>query len=198
MWSVCLSPPGDRNHGCSSRKIGGFRNWKCKKTRRGKRNPLLRLTRIFKFAFLSQRIPAFFYSLLLPFYSLLNIDRDGYLNWKQSSSAYFFENVQINFISDSPFCHSYQVIQILGDRFPYKLVSKKIDCKYDNNIFLIRIKIIIGRIFFLNPHNQSLHNCLLTKCLNTKESLTRFPYRSVKRLLKRYHSSIVTQKRIYA
>lgn len=28
-------------------------------------------------------------------------------------------------------CISYfQVIQILGDKFPYKLVSKKIDCKY--------------------------------------------------------------------
>lgn len=25
----------------------------------------------------------------------------------------------------------HQVIQILGDRFPYKLVSKKIDCKYE-------------------------------------------------------------------
>lgn len=24
-----------------------------------------------------------------------------------------------------------QVIQILGDKFPYKLVSKKIDCKYE-------------------------------------------------------------------
>ncbi len=28
------------------------------------------------------------------------------------------------------FGHIHQVIQILGDKFPYKLVSKKIDCMY--------------------------------------------------------------------
>ncbi len=30
-----------------------------------------------------------------------------------------------------------QVVQILGDKFPYKLISKKIDCKYLAIILLL-------------------------------------------------------------